>query len=189
MLSILHREGVTNPSKDKGDRGERDAVAVLRLLAPDLLCVDAMRMLGAGRKDDVGDLRVFDDVAVQVRAYGMAKLHAALRTSAVDSGAQAANGRMPLAMGLVPYPNARAPRVRWIATATVWPDPAVEVRPFGMRVAKAVTWVRDEAGPVRELRVAMVSGRDAPSYLLAPLEAWLAAYRTTRTSPMACAAA
>lgn len=180
---------MTSPSKDKGDRGERDAVAVLGLLAPDLLCADAMRMLGAGRKDDVGDLRVFDDVAVQVRAYGMAQLHAALRTSAVDSQTQAVSGRMPLAVGLVPYPNARAPRVRWIATATVWPDPAVEARTFGMSVAKAVAWVRDETGPVREQRVAMVSGRGAPSYHLAPLEAWLAAYRTTRTSPVACAAA
>ena len=41
-----------NPSKDRGDRAELEVQALLR----DLLGVPARRMLGAGRKDDIGDI-------------------------------------------------------------------------------------------------------------------------------------
>ena len=174
--------------KTKGDKAERDAVVALVALAPDLVCEQPMRMLGAGRSDDVGDLRVFDDVAVQVRAYQLKDITQGLRSAAVDAVQQAGHGRVPFSMGLVPFPNARPPRVRWIATACVWPDPAVVVRPFGMSVSKALSWVREDTGLPRELRVALISGRGAPDYCMAPLEGWLAAYRTARSFPTLAAA-
>ena len=188
---------MANSSKAKGDRNERDAVAFLVATVPDLLVDRPERMLGAGRLDDVGDLRVFPDVAVQVRAYAKQHLLTGLRSSAVDAAAQAMNGRMPLGLGLVPYPNARAAtQVRWIATATVWPDPDVLARDFGSAASNAVAWVRDDTGPKvapnprsrkapvvhpdRLGRVAYVHGRGAEPYYLAPVEAWLAVYRKLR---------
>lgn len=188
---------MANSSKAKGDRNERDAVAFLVAAVPDLLVDKPERMLGAGRLDDVGDLRVFPDVAVQVRAYAKQHLLTGLRSSAVDAAAQAVNGRMPLALGLVPYPNARAAtQVRWIATATVWPDPDVAAHDFGAAASNAVAWVRDDTGlktkpnprarnapdphPGRLERVAFVHGRGAEPYYLAPVEAWLAVYRRLR---------
>lgn len=193
---------MVHPSKAKGDRNERDAVAFLVATVPDLLVDKPERMLGAGRKDDVGDLRVFPEVAVQVRAYGKASLLTGLRSAAVDAAAQAANGRMPLGLGLVPFPNARAAtQVRWLATTTVWPDLELEARDFGAAASRAVAWVRDDVGPKtkpnprarkapvphpdRLGRVAYIHGRDAEPYYLAPVEAWLAVYRHLRAASAA----
>ena len=54
---------VTNRSKDKGDRAEREVQALLR----SLLGMDSIRRaLGAGRKDDVGDITGVPHTAVQV---------------------------------------------------------------------------------------------------------------------------
>src|SRR5690625_4924548 len=103
-------------SKNKGDRAEREAVEYLQQVADDLVVPRAQRMLGAGRADDVGDLRVLADVAVQVRNYKLDSLGAALRSAAMDAVAQAANGDIPHALGLVPYPRARAGTVRWLAS-------------------------------------------------------------------------
>lgn len=195
---------MAHPSKAKGDRNERAAVAFLVAVAPDLLVDKPERMLGAGRRDDVGDLRVFPDVAVQARAYAKQHLLVGLRSSAVDAAAQAVNGRMPLGLGLVPYPNARAAtQVRWIATATVWPDPDVVARDFGAAASNAVAWVRDDVGPKtkpnprarkapvphpgRLERVAYVHGRGAEPYYLAPVEAWLAVYRRLREAAVVAA--
>lgn len=191
---------MANSSKAKGDRNERDAVAFLVAAVPDLLVDKPERMLGAGRKDDVGDLRVFPDAAVQVRAYAKPYLLAGLRSSAVDAASQAVNGRMPLSLGLVPFPNARAAtQVRWLATTTVWPDPDVVARDFGSAASRAVAWVRDDVGPRpnprarkplpphpdRLGRVAYIHGRDAQAYYLAPVEAWLAVYRRLRQAAVA----
>ena len=43
---------MTNPAKRKGDKAELEVQALLN----DLLGVPARRMLGAGRKDDIGDI-------------------------------------------------------------------------------------------------------------------------------------
>lgn len=53
---------MTSPSKRKGDTAELEVQALLR----DLLGVPARRMLGAGRKDDVGDITGVPDVTIQV---------------------------------------------------------------------------------------------------------------------------
>jgi hypothetical protein len=53
---------VGNPSKKKGDRAELEVQGILR----DLLGVPARRALGAGRKDDVGDIAGVPDTVIQV---------------------------------------------------------------------------------------------------------------------------
>lgn len=182
---------MANASKRKGDVAERQAVRMLCELAPDLIRHDADRMWGAGRKNDHGDLDVFDDVAIQVRNYQLQTIGAAIRSSAVDSVTQAAHRRVRLGVGLVPYPGARQGTVRWLACARDWPydleapgehcEGPVE---FAM-VSKALAWVRDDQGPYgyrarpRETRVVRLTGPGA-AVLVAPVEAWLAAYRAHR---------
>ena len=51
-----------NPSKRKGDRGELEVQGLLR----DLLGVPARRALGAGRRDDVGDIHGVPRTVIQV---------------------------------------------------------------------------------------------------------------------------
>lgn len=53
---------MTGSSKRKGDKGEREAAALVH----DLLGVPARRKLGAGRLDDCGDLDGIPDTVVQV---------------------------------------------------------------------------------------------------------------------------
>ena len=53
---------MANPSKRKGDRAELEVQGILR----ELLGVPARRALGAGRKDDVGDIHGVPDTVIQV---------------------------------------------------------------------------------------------------------------------------
>lgn len=53
---------MTSASKRKGDRAELEVQAILN----DLLGVPARRELGAGRKDDHGDIHGVPDTAIQV---------------------------------------------------------------------------------------------------------------------------
>lgn len=175
---------MANSAKNKGDRYEREAKDYLIEMAPDLVCELPMRMLGAGRKDDVGDIRVFDDVAIQVRA--LANMGTAVRSSAHDAVLQAANGRVPFALGMVPVQGARKNKVRWLAATAPdrWPgnmgEPATE---FSI-ISKALPWLGDDEGPAgyrpwpRTERLCALNGPGKP-VLLAPMEAWLAAYQAT----------
>lgn len=54
-----------NPQKRRGDRAELEVQGILR----DLLGVPARRKLGAGRKDDVGDVDGVPDTVIQVANY------------------------------------------------------------------------------------------------------------------------
>lgn len=56
---------MSNPQKRRGDRAEIEVQGILR----DLLGVPARRALGAGRKDDVGDIHGVPDTVVQVANY------------------------------------------------------------------------------------------------------------------------
>lgn len=57
---------MSNPQKRKGDAAEREVQGILR----DLLGVpQARRALGAGRKDDIGDIHGLPDTAIQVANY------------------------------------------------------------------------------------------------------------------------
>ena len=189
---------MANAAKAKGDKAERDAVAVLKQMCPDLLCDGAMRMLGAGRKDDIGDLRVFDNVSVQVKCYAPAYMSGGLRQSALGAAVQRENAlaqgyNVPFSLGMVPIP--RQPTngaVRWLATCLTWPvDLPIEPVRFNV-VTKALTWLKDDTGPhgylahPREQRIASYGASLTDTVLVAPIEAWIAAYReaTDRPAPL-----
>lgn len=180
---------MTNAAKRKGDAGERAAVVALVALAPDLVVPQARRKLGAGRKDDTGDLDVFADVAIQVKT--MADLSKALRQAALGATVQAARARVPFHLGMAPVPRARAESVRWIASCTEWPDLGLghdELARFGTPTA-AVDHVRNERlGVPRARRIASVERKDCEIIVIAPIEAWLDAYRRARREFFAPAA-
>lgn len=176
---------MANPSKAKGDRAEREAVAYLVEQSPHLVLPKAMRKLGAGRKEDTGDLHVFADVAIQVRNLALKNIGLALRSAATDAVDQAANGDLRHALGLVPYPRAQAGKVRWLASWVQTPaDLGVEPVEF-KTVSRAVAWVRDDDGPYgyiardRTERIAHLTGPGA-AVMVAPYEAWLARYAASR---------
>ncbi|ACV79095.1 hypothetical protein [Nakamurella multipartita] len=168
---------MTNRHKRMGDKAEREGFAVLQALASDLLMPGAGREFGAGRAVDVGDLKAFPDVAVQVRRR--ANLWQAIHTAAADAMVQAANRQVPHALGMVPLMGARCPSVRWLAACRCWPMP-LEPDEFvvtGSAMA-AARHARDDllAGP-RESRVALACRHGHPDVFVAPIEAWLHAYR------------
>lgn len=187
---------MANKSKTKGDKAEREAVEVLKALAPDLVRFNARRMLGEGRTHDIGDLAVFDDAAIQVRCYAAAKLGLAVRSAAYDSVVQAANDGRPFALGMAPVHLAKKESVRWLASAVAptaespyggWPGPLPDEPVEFTMASRAVTWLRDDKGPYgyrprpRAERIALLTGAGAP-VLVAPIEAWIEAYRSERSA-------
>ena len=78
---------MANPSKRKGDKAELEVQGLLR----ELLGVPARRALGAGRRDDVGDIHGVPDTAVQVANY--ADLDRAVREKLTDLVIQQENAR------------------------------------------------------------------------------------------------
>jgi hypothetical protein len=74
-----------NRQKAKGDRAELEAAALLT----DLLGYPVRRKLGAGRKDDTGDLHGIPDLVVQVASW--ADTARAAREKPVAAAAQAVN--------------------------------------------------------------------------------------------------
>lgn len=176
---------MANSAKNKGDRYEREAKDYLIAMAPELLCDLPMRMLGAGRKDDIGDIRVFDDTAIQVRA--LANMGQAVRSSAHDAVTQAGNGGVPFALGMVPVQGARKDKVRWLACVAPgqWPGAEAVVATEFSIISKALPWLSDDNGPAgyrpwaRVERICLLSGPGNP-VLIAPMEAWLAAYEKVR---------
>lgn len=103
--------------KAKGDRREREAVAFLVENFSQHCRPNARRKLGAGRHDDMGDLDVFDDVAIQVRTRAV--ISTAIRTAASDAAIQAMRSGARWHFGMVPIPYSR--NVKWLAASTVWP--------------------------------------------------------------------
>lgn len=76
---------MSNPSKAKGDRAELEVQAWFR----DYLGVPARRALGAGRKDDVGDIHGVPATVVSVANY--ADLDRAVREKLPDLDRQREN--------------------------------------------------------------------------------------------------
>lgn len=177
---------MANPSKAKGDQAERDALAYLLDICDGdpHLRLNPMRQLGAGRRDDIGDLAVLDDTVVQVKACNPRTLVRSVRSAAEGALAQQANALTPYAVGMTKFPGARTPTVRWIASTYQWPaelDPDAGVREFGTAVASALVYVRDDTSPApRTHRVARISGRGLPPMFVAPFEAWLDARRAAQ---------
>jgi len=71
-----------HPSKAKGDRAEREVQGILR----DLLGIGARRKLGAGRRDDVGDIDGLPNTVIEVT--DRADLAAAIRIKLPETVAQ-----------------------------------------------------------------------------------------------------
>jgi hypothetical protein len=78
---------VANSAKRKGDRAELEVQGILR----DLLGVPARRALGAGRKDDVGDIHGVPDTVIQVVDYAPKYLANALREKPLECERQTLN--------------------------------------------------------------------------------------------------
>lgn len=185
---------MANSAKSKGDRFELEAVKVLCALAETWsipVVSNPQRMLGAGRAEDVGDVHVFGDVTIQVRAYAMSKLGLALLSSARDAVRQAANNpAADFAVGLVPIPRTKTDgSVRWLAATYQWPTPLGDGLPVFKLVGRLVPWLRDDEGPhgylpyPRVSRVGVFAPGNAASsgpVLVAPVEAWLASYANAR---------
>ena len=77
--------GMGNPQKRKGDAAELEVQAILR----DQLGYPCRRALGAGRKDDIGDIHGLPDTVIQVANY--ASLDRAVREKLPDLERQMAN--------------------------------------------------------------------------------------------------
>lgn len=177
---------MANSSKNKGDRFEREAVPVLVDLLPEFALPKAMRHLGAGRAEDVGDLYVLADAAIQVKAWK--DMGAGIRAAAAGSVIQAGHGDKDVALGMVPILGTRKDQVRWLACVTPdrWPLPVEPVAEFAL-VSKALKWVRTDEAPYgfrawgRLERIGLLAGTGEPT-LIAPIEAWAAAYRAARES-------
>ncbi|HEX9087841.1 MAG TPA: hypothetical protein VF867_09975 [Arthrobacter sp.] len=183
---------MANTSKNKGDRFEREAVPVMVGLLPEFALAKAMRHLGAGRAEDIGDLYVLADAAIQVKAWKDSG--AGIRAAASGSVVQAGHGDKEIALGMFPILGARAGHVRWLACVAPdrWPVPVEPVAEFAM-VSKALKWVKTDQAPHgfrawdRLERVGLLAGPGEPT-LIAPIEAWAAAYRAAHTSGLRLAA-
>lgn len=143
---------MANTAKNKGDRFEWKAVRYIQSheIGANLIDVTTPgRLLGAGRKDDGGDLHLFTDVAVQVKAYK--DLGSAVRESAYKAQDQAAYAEKPLGVGMVPIPRARAERVCWVFTCP--PNMLPQYGSFAAskatfpRISDLVNWIQDDDGP------------------------------------------
>ena len=167
---------MANSNKRKGDRSEREALAEVCRLAPDLVVARPQRWLGAARREDTGDLWVLPGVTVQVKHR--ADPAQAIRLAADGAAVQGRRAGNAFAVGLVPIPRARVGAVRWVACGASWPGPPPEGHAVFQSVTAALQHVRrDDAAPQREHRVVMVQRASNAPLFLAPLEGWLHAFR------------
>ncbi|MFE6966683.1 hypothetical protein ACFVAJ_16365 [Agromyces sp. NPDC057679] len=173
---------MANRQKQKGDAGERDAVKYLLELCPDLCRPGSQRHLGAGRREDVGDLWVFREAAVQVKAYGAAGLSAAMYDSATSAVIQAKHGRVPFGVGMVKMHNARPGTNRWIAASVGWPDVPAGLVEFKASTA-AAEWAKRL--PADDRSVGIVTRAGSPVIHVAPFHTWVDAFREARKSEAA----
>lgn len=102
---------MANPAKAKGDRGEREAAEKLT----ELTGFPVRRKLGAGRKDDTGDLDGLPGHALQVANW--ADTAAAARQKPLGAEQQAANAGLPFAATLVRF---RGANWRVVLTLEQW---------------------------------------------------------------------
>jgi hypothetical protein len=167
-----------NASKNKGDQAEREAAMVLNALAADLMAGAARRKLGAGRRDDIGDLDAFVDVTIQVKAY--ADPVRALREAVNGAKEQANRSGTRWNVGMSPLPRARRDGVRWICSTDVWPSaPNVHLPSFG-RTSRALEYIKSAnvviETPPRQ-RVALVEVKGTPTMFIGSIDAWVDALR------------
>lgn len=173
---------MANANKNKGDRGEREAVSWLLAQPGPLQHVDVPnpgRMKAAGIPEDVGDLWVFTDATVQVKNYKPSSLGAAVREAALGALSQREKALKSLGVGMVKVPGARSGTVQWVASTLLdeWPL-GEEVVAFS-RISDAITWLRDDEGPKgyrvypRADRICLLEHGSSEPLILAPMESWL----------------
>jgi hypothetical protein len=172
---------VSNPSKNKGDEGERECVRAFIAHCPDLLVWNAQRMLGAGRKEDIGDLLLFPDAAVQVKAFKNSGLSAALYSAAAGATEQAGHARHQFALGLVLVPRARlVGAVRWASSVHAWPTER-EHQAFTNSLA-ALDFVK-KAGPDARITTQVIRKGVLP-IIVSSMQTWVDAYREATGRPV-----
>jgi hypothetical protein len=99
---------MTNSAKNKGDRAEREVEALLR----DLLDLpNVRRALGAGRKDDVGDIHGIPNTVIQVAAWN--DILAAIRSKLVGCQDQQKNANAKFGASFI-----RMRGAKWIVVMT-----------------------------------------------------------------------
>lgn len=172
---------MANPQKQKGDKAERDAVVDITALVPDLVRAKPERYLGAGRKDDVGDVRVLDDVAIQVKNFAdpsTAVSEAVKGSQRQREHKEASEGwAVPFHLGMIQFPRARPGTVKWIAVGGNLPDIDPDVSPVVVSTYKmAIALVRLNPGKTFYVPG---SGRSPEAYFTS-LDTWLALYRVNR---------
>ena len=111
---------MANSNKRKGDRAEREAVAVLCRLAPDLVVPRPQRLLGAGRREDTGDLWVLPGVTVQVK-HRADPAHGDPARRGRSRGAGAAGRVRRSRWGWCRSRGPGRSAVRWVACCAAWP--------------------------------------------------------------------
>lgn len=167
---------MVNANKNKGDRAEREAVDALVALSSGLqLTPLQMRALGAGRKEDTGDIHVFPDVAVQVKNYAASRLNAGIREAAVGALRQAGNGLLPYHLGMTVIPRARKDGLRWVASAVEWVAP-VEPEATVANPVAALELVKKSP-----LSLVLVSRKGTEDIVVSSLNRWMDDYRTMKS--------
>lgn len=183
-----------NSSKNKGDRGEREVLALFGARLADHLVPGAQRGKNAGQPHDRGDLFVLDGFAVQVKYFKASNLGGAVRQAAYGAAEQAANGFKDYGVGMSIIEGARKDSVRVLASYT--PDmalviPGVEpVADFGT-ISKLKAWIADDVGPhgyrTHSRRNRWATLTSDPVTIVGTFEAFEASYRALtefNTPPM-----
>jgi hypothetical protein len=99
---------MANPAKRKGDKAELEVAGLIR----ELTGWPVQRALGAGRREDTGDLYGIPLCTAQVK--NMADIARAVREAIIDLERQQLNAASPFAVAFV-----RRPGGRWVAVQTV----------------------------------------------------------------------
>ncbi len=172
---------MVNHHKNKGARYERQAVPFVLGLLPEFSVNVPGRKLGEGRMLDTGDLDVLPDTAIQVKAWR--DMVAAVWASAEGAQKQAKNGMLPCHVGMVWVVRSRSNQVQWLFTTTEWPVKLNEDNVFITGLpSKAMAHVRNDDGPSRDARIALVRRAKTPDLYVSTGEAWAAAYRDMHTN-------
>lgn len=167
---------MANPQKQKGDRAEREAVEALVAMSSGLqLTPLQMRALGAGRKEDTGDVHVFPDVAIQVKNYAATRMNQALREAALGAVRQAGNGLLPFHLGMSVIPRARKDGLRWAASAVTW---VVNVEPETTVATPVAALDLVKKSP---LSLVLVQRKGTEDILVSSLERWMDDYRVAKS--------
>ena len=135
---------MTGPSKVKGDRAEREAIALLN----DLIGC-GRRKLGAGRKDDEGDIDSVPDTVIQVADW--ANVARAVREKPVECEVQQARAGALFGVSMI---RLRGGVWRFVSSPAQWTTLWREAQPMPPMVHEqdvraAESWVDAQRGRMR----------------------------------------